>query len=137
MVVDDDIDPITFNIRFYHHFPGTRIYNSFSKFNEKHGSVGYFPGWYKNENLLEFGPYCVRPSSGLSLRESFKTYIILYQELLREYIQKMKNKEKSNDVIGKILIAKRQIRALDDKMERFFKFLDDNGIEKSMLNIVS
>lgn len=129
MIVDDDIDPITFNIRFYHHFPGTRVYNDFNKFNEKHGSVAYFPEWYKDENLLEFGPYCVRPSSELSLRESFKTYTLLYQELLREYVQKIKSKEKSNDAIGKILIAKRQIRALDEKMEKFLKFLDEKGIE--------
>ena len=129
MTVDDDIDPITFNIRFYHHFPGTRVYNNFNQFNEKHGSVAYFPEWYKDENLLEFGPYCVRPSSGLSLRESFKTYTVLYQELLKEYIQVIKNKGKSKDAIGKILIAKRQIRALDDKMEKFFRFLDEKGIE--------
>ena len=110
-------------------FTGTRVYNDFNKFNEKHGSVAYFPEWYKDENLLEFGPYCVRPSSELSLRESFKTYTLLYQELLREYVQKIKSKEKSNDAIGKILIAKRQIRALDEKMEKFLKFLDEKGIE--------
>jgi len=129
MIVEDDINPITFNIRFYHHFPGTRIHNNFNQFKEKHGSVAYFPDWYKNEDLLEFGPYCVRPSSGLSLRESFKTYTVLYQELLREYIQIIKNKGKFNDAIGKILIAKRQIRALDEKLKKFFEFLDDKGIE--------
>jgi len=130
MIVEDDIDPITFNIRFYHHFPGTRIYNNFNQFNEAYGSVAYFPEWYKDEDLLEFGPYCVRPSYELSLRESFKTYTILYQELLREYIQVIKkNKGKSNDAIGKVLVAKRQIRVLDEKMEIFFNFLNERGIE--------
>lgn len=129
MIVKDDVDPITFNIRFYHHFPGTRVYNNFIQFSENYGSVAYFPEWYKDEDLLEFGPYCIRPSSGLSLRESFKTYTFLYQELLREYIKVIKDKGKSNDAIGKILIAKRQIRALDEKMERFYKFLDEKGIE--------
>jgi len=129
MVVEDDIDPITFNIRFYHHFPGTRNYNNFNQFNKKHGAVAYFPEWYEDEALLEFGPYCVRPSFELSLRESFKTYTILYQELLKQHIQNIKRKGKSKETLGKILISKRQIRALDEKMEKFFKFLDDNGIE--------
>jgi len=129
MIVEDGVDPITFNIRFYHHFPGTRVYNNFDQFNEIHGSIAYFPEWYKDEDLLEFGPYCVRPNSEFSLRESFKTYTVLYQELLREYIQVIKKKGKSNETIGKILFAKRQIRALDEKMEKFFNFLDAQGIE--------
>ena len=129
MIVEDGVDPITFNIRFYHHFPGTRVYNNFNQFEEAYGSVAYYPEWYKDEELLEFGPYCVRPSYGLSLRESFKTYTVLYQELLREYIQIIKNKGKSKDTIGRVVFAKRQIRGLEEKMEKFFNFLEAQGIE--------
>ncbi|MFX1276825.1 MAG: B12-binding domain-containing radical SAM protein [Promethearchaeota archaeon] len=128
MIVKDNIDPMAFNIRFYHHFTGTRIYTKFENFQKKYGSYAFFPEWYKREELLKYGPYAVRPSAKYTLRESFNKYTKYYINLLNNSLDNMK-KYKQNGNLLKIFNLKNQVESLKNKKGSFFKFLDENEIE--------
>ncbi len=128
MVINDGIDTGTLNIRFYHHFPGTHIYNNFNYFHEQFGSYVYYPEWFKKESLLRNGPTCVRPSINYSLRESFVQYTERYINLLNNSRNlKMSNRSKLS--FFELLNIKTQIKTLIRKKKSILNFLNHNGIE--------
>ncbi len=128
MILEDNFDSRLLNIRFYHHFPGTKLYKNFSYFNENYGAIVYFPQWWKEENLLKYGAYCVRPSSKFSLRESFELFANLYKTLINSDIKTLK-KMKPIDLFQKALILKNEIQTLEKKKTANLEFLNDNNIE--------
>ncbi len=128
MILKYNIDPQSFNIRFYHHFPGTRIYITFDEYHKKYRSFSFFPEWYKTEDLLKYGAYTVRPSIEFSLRESFSRYTENYQNLFTMSINNMDENKKRRNMLM-IASIKKQISYLNSKKELFFEFLDKNQIE--------
>ncbi|MFX1238145.1 MAG: B12-binding domain-containing radical SAM protein [Promethearchaeota archaeon] len=128
MVLEDNIENTTLNIRFYNHFPGSHVYNNFDYYDIKYGSIAYYPEWFKNEQLLKAGPYCVRPSTGLSLRKSFMIFTERYKNLLEiSKINKVRNKELI--LIPYIIHLQQQIKTLEINKNNFFYFLDQKEIE--------
>ncbi len=128
MILKENIDADSFNIRFYHHFPGTRIYNDLDFYNRKYGTRSFFPDWFKREDLLKFGSYAVQPSGNLSLRKSFNYYTDNYLNLLNFSIKnEAKNRQNCNFL--NVLSLKKQMKLLKHNKENFFKFLDEKKIE--------
>ena len=128
MIDHDDLDTTYLNIRFYHHFPGTKVYNQFEYFKEKYGSYSYFPGWWKREEFLKNGPYCVRPSFNLSLMESIDLYTDLYKNLEIVNLGKIK-KNKPLNLFQRALMIKKELKGLEQKRETRRNFIREKGIE--------
>ncbi len=125
---NDKKDVALFNVRYYHHFPGTRVYNDIGYFRKKYGCIDYFPIWWENEKLLRNGPYCIKPSYELSLRESIKNYTEINTELSNININILK-KCKPKNYFLKIMNIKKGIKRIYQLKERLFNFLDVNQIE--------
>jgi len=125
---NDKKDIALFNIRYYHHFPGTRVYNNVEYFKQKYGSNDYFPIWWENEKLLRNAPYCIRPSFELSLRESIKNYTDFNLKLSNINIQMLKE-HKPENYFQKMVMVKRGTHTINQLKERLFNFLDDYEIE--------
>ncbi len=136
MIVEDNIDSMLLNIRFYHHFPGTSLYNNFRYYNETYGAIAYFPNWWKKEELLKHGLYCVRSSHSLGLRESFELYTDLYKKLISAYIDNLKALKPPN-AIQKALLLKNRMNVLDMKKSAFFDFLNERNIEMDQENVIA
>ena len=128
MVAKDNLDSMLLNIRFYHHFPGTSLYTNFNYYNEMYGALAHFPNWWKDDQLLKYGLYCVRPSTNLGLRESFDIYTELYKNLITAYIENLKL-FKPPDAIQYALMLRSRMNILDMKRNGFFEFLNERNIE--------
>lgn len=131
---DDKRDIALFNIRYYHHFPGTRIYNNIEHFKQKYGCVDYFPIWWENEKLLRNAPYCIRPSSELSLRKSIEKYTDFNHKLNYTNINILK-KHKPENFFQKILLIKKGINTTNQLKNRLLTFLDEYRIELGEKNV--
>lgn len=125
---NDKKDVALFNIRYYHHFPGTRVYNNIEYFRKKYGCKDYFPIWWENQKILQNAPYCIRPSYELSLRESIKNYTDINKELSNINIEMLK-KYKPENYFPKLIMIKNGININNQLKERLLKFLDDYRIE--------
>jgi len=128
MVIDDNIDTTYLNLRFYHHFPGTKVFNQFDYFNEKFGSISYFPEWWKREETLKNGPYCIRPSVDLSLRESINLFTEFYKNLEMINLENIK-KNKTPNSFQRALMIKKEIKGLEQKRDTQMNFLSEKKIE--------
>jgi hypothetical protein len=126
----DKKDIALFNIRYYHHFPGTRLYNEFRNFKQEYGCIDYFPIWWEDEKLLRDAPYCIRPSSELSLRDSINKYTEINNELSNINIKMLKEHDPMNH-FPKMLMIKKGITRNNQLEERLLKFLDDYQIEST------
>jgi len=124
----DKNDIALFNIRYYHHYPGTRIYNNIEYFNKKYGCNDYFPRWWENEKLLQDAPYCIRPSFELSLRESIEIYTDVFAKLSNINVNILKQ-NKRDKYFQKIVMHKKGIKKIYELKERLLKFLDEYHIE--------
>ncbi|MGQ4873787.1 MAG: B12-binding domain-containing radical SAM protein [Promethearchaeia archaeon] len=131
-VYEDEKDIAFYNIRFYHHFPGTTLYKHIEDFNKKYGTIVYCPTWWKNEKFLKIGPYCVRPSHELTLKESIELYTDLYKEFEYINLEKLKN-NKGPDFFTKLFSIKTEIKTLEVKKNEKLKFLQENNIETEIL----
>lgn len=138
MVRDDKIEPYLIqNIRYYHHFPGTHAYNHFEFYGKRFGASEYLPGWYKNEGDLRFGPYCVKASQNLSLRESFLKYTNRYIEIEKLNLQNIRSLKPTN-AVSRAMRGKNAIRNLTKRKDLLFSYLDQKGIEtqeESIFNV--
>ena len=135
LIAKDNSDLVHLNLRYYHHFPGTRAYNNIDVFYKKYGSKAYFPEWWKKEKLLKFGPYGIRPSKDLSLRESINIYTDLYKNLELVKLGRVKI-NKPNNLFQRILMIKKDISTIKNLKESLINFLDEENIEseKEVLN---
>ena len=104
------------------------MYKRQEHFKQKYGCIDYFPIWWENEKLLRNAPYCIRPSSELSLRESIKNYTEINNELSNINI-KMLKKYKPENNFPKLVMIKKGINRINQLEERLLKFLDDYRIE--------
>lgn len=64
----------------YEHFPNTEVYNNFSYYKQKFGSISYFPEWWKDEGTL-FGAYGVKASRDLPLQQSLNLFLKFNKEI--------------------------------------------------------
>ena len=124
----DKKDIALFNIRYYHHYPGTRVYNNIKDFNENYGTYVYFPNWWENEKLLKNAPYCIRASSELSLRESIKKYTEVTNKLSNFNLEMLKEYKPEN-YFQKIIIIKKGIKTIELLKNRLLNFLNEYRIE--------
>ncbi len=130
-IVENDQKELVFlNIRFYHHFPGTRIYNNGEEFFKNYGMVVYLPEWWKNKTFLHYGAYCVRPSRELNLKESIEIYTERYKKLINTKFTKFSN-DKSYNVLQKAILLKSEIKSLEKKRNSLLDFIMENKIEES------
>jgi len=128
MIKNDNLNPRILNIQVYHHFTGSKLYNDIQFFNKQYGTKAYLPEWYKNEDELIYGAYCIRPSSDLTLRESFGKYTALFENLFELNIRNIK-REKNKEALAEIFFRKHQINYLRDRQTELFEFLDNKEIE--------
>ncbi len=134
LIAQDNSDLVHLNLRYYHHFPGTRAYNNIDVFNKRFGSITYFPGWWKDEKLLKFGPYGIRPSKELSLRESIDMYTDLCKNLELVKLGRVKTL-KLNNLFPRILLIKKDIKSIKNLRESMINFLDKNHVEDTKENL--
>lgn len=64
----------------YEHFPNTEVYNNFSYYKQKFGSISYFPEWWKDERT-QYGAYCVKASKDLPLKQSLNLFLKFNKEI--------------------------------------------------------
>ncbi|MHA1292640.1 MAG: B12-binding domain-containing radical SAM protein [Promethearchaeota archaeon] len=128
IVLNDYSNSVYLNIRFYHHFPGTKLHNNFNFFEKKYGAIAYYPEWWRYEDLLKYGAYCIRPSFNLSLRESIEIYTESYKTLEKSNLYKLKEKKPPN-LLKQAILIKNEINTLNQKREHLFTFLNENKIE--------
>ena len=131
---DDKADIAFMNIRFYHHFPGTILYNNYPYFKNKYGTVVYFPEWWKDENQLMLGSYCVKPSSELSFPDSFKLYTESYKQLEHINLKKLKI-TKPMGLLLKAMRIKEQIENLEKRKIEALNFFNSNNICSKSIKI--
>ncbi|MHA1525420.1 MAG: B12-binding domain-containing radical SAM protein [Promethearchaeota archaeon] len=117
----DNDDIFNFVPIMYHLFAKTRNYVELHLLNQRYGTKAYFPEWWKDMRTLKYGPFAVRPSSKLSLRESINLFVEKHLE-----IDKLKNKKNSKEGFGQLLI---KATILKKQRNELIKFLDDNQIE--------
>ena len=134
IVMDEQIDKIYLNIRYYHNYPGTFVYNNINHFNEKYGTKAYplSINWWRSTNLeiQKYGPFCVRPSKKLSLRQSIDRFFGNYFKLNEINIKKLKNNKLDNkSYIQKILTIKKTNYRLEKLNNEITNFLNVNQIE--------
>ncbi len=122
---ENDLDFFYFNIRFYHHFPGTVLYNKSNEFEKNYGTKIYFPEWWKNESLLKLGAYCVRPSRTLSLKESIDIYTERYIKLNELALMMMKKKRPAN-FLARGFELKKGNKFLNEHRIELHQFIDEN-----------
>ena len=118
-------DVIQFSLRYYHHFPGSHVYNNIIHYEKNYGTKVCFPFWWKDEDLLHFGPYMVRPSSDLSLCELIKVFTKNYEDLTNSSINNLKS-HKSDDTFGKIFMKKREIKSFRELGEDLLNYFRIN-----------
>jgi hypothetical protein len=117
-----------FNIRYYHHFPGTPVYNNIAQYERTYGTYIYFPNWWNYEVLLLNGPYMVKPSYNLSLTEIIMLYSEICKELSVINIENLK-KYKPEDFISKIISIKKGIKMINKLKERLLNFIIEYKID--------
>ena len=128
MVLKGEIKLNQINIRYYHSFPGTNLYNQRNFYKDSFGTEIHFEEWWKNIELLKYGPFCVKPSKDLTIHDSFNIYTDHYKELLVIGKNSIKNKNISNK-FPLLITIKEQIKTLENKREEFFRFLQRYEIE--------
>ncbi len=131
--LNNDFDKIALNIRRFHNYPGTFIFNNMKYFTEKYGSKAYpiSMKWWVYQDLFaqKHGEYCVRPSNDLSIREGITLWTKYYKRFNDLNIARIKVKEQSFNSIQKILRIKQDNKYLDEKQNNFLKFLNEYQIE--------
>ena len=125
-------DVIQFSLRYYHHFPGSNVYNNINFYKKKYGTKLCFPFWWKDEKLLQFGPYIVRPSSDLSLCELIKLFTENYEDLVNISIDNLKL-HKSNDTLRRILMKKGEIKSFKDLSQDLLNFIQQHKLKDSKI----
>jgi radical SAM superfamily enzyme YgiQ (UPF0313 family) len=126
MVREDNLDVSTIQIRLYRHYPGTYAYNNFDYYQEKCGSEVYFPEWFKNEKLLYGAPYCIQPSSSLSLIESLEIFGEKYKEILELNIKNVKENRPPHS-LQKVLNLKQGITKINNYVQNILDFVNENN----------
>ncbi|MBD3343027.1 MAG: radical SAM protein [Candidatus Lokiarchaeota archaeon] len=125
---NDISDSIYFSPRYYHHFPGTRIYNKINNYMNKFKTIIAYPKWWESENLLRFGPYMVRASSSLKLHNLIRQFSERYALLNQLSINNLK-KNKSEGHILKILDKKKKTKSFTQLSEDLYNFMSKNKLE--------
>jgi len=115
-------DVIQFSLRYYHHFSGSNVYNNIDHYEKRYGTKVCFPFWWKDEYLLHFGPYMVRPSKDLSLCELINFFTNNYGGLTNISINNLKS-HKSDDTLGKVFMKKREIKSFRELGQDLLKFI--------------
>jgi len=128
IVNQDKNNNLYFSIRYYHHFPGTIIYNNSNYYNKKYGTEIYFPEWWKNENLLKYGPYLVKASYFLDLNEIINLYTSFCKELNNINIENLKENKPENYKI-KILGILKQIKSIESLKQGLLDFVKECKLE--------
>ncbi|MBY9007085.1 MAG: radical SAM protein [Candidatus Lokiarchaeota archaeon] len=134
IVLEDNIDKTYLNVRYYHHFPGTYIYNNPSEFNEKYGTKFYpiSKNWWKSNDLKtqKIASICVKPSNTLSLRKSIEKFTENYLKINKLNLEKLKKTTTDNiSSIQKALILKKTNNKIINMEKEYINFLDMNQIE--------
>lgn len=125
---DDEDDIMLYNIMPYHSFPGTVAYDNIEFFNNKYGTVLYFPEWWKYEEQLRYGPSMVMPSNDLPLGESMDRYFNAFIVLHKTTLEKLRKFKPDNYFLRALSIKERIEDAISVKLEI------DNFIENEILN---
>lgn len=125
----DSKDVIQFSLRYYHHFPGSHVYNNIDYYEKKYGTKVCLPFWWEDEDLLQFGPYMVRPSADLSLCDLIKTFTKNYGDLVNISIDNLKS-HKSNDTLGKVYIKKKEIQSFKELGHDLLNFIQQKILKK-------
>ena len=115
-------DDIQLSLRYYHHFPGSHVYNNIDHYKKKYGTKVCLQFWWKDEDLLHFGPYMVRPSSDLSLCELIEMFTKNYENLTNSSIRNLKS-HKSDNTLGKVIMKKREIKSFRELGEDLLNFI--------------
>ena len=131
--LNNNFDKIALNIRRFHNYPGTFIFNNMKYFTEKYGSKAYpisMKWWlYKDLFAQKNGEYCIQPSNDLSIRDGITLWTKYYKKFNDLNIAKIKENEHSFNSIQKILRIKQENKNLDEKQNKFLKFLNEYQIE--------
>jgi len=130
IVSNDRNNNLNFSLRYYHHFPGTNVYNRFNEYTKKYGSRVYLSKWWKSEKFLTYGPYMVRSSRSLKLRESIERFTKIYEELGEINLRNLK-KYKPENYLGKGVSIKKAINEFKLLKSKLLGFMDTNEIEPS------
>ncbi len=134
IMIEDNEDKIYLNIRYYHHYPGTYIYNHQNEFKERYGTIFYpiSKDWWNSNNISvqRFAPMCIKPSTKLSLRTSINTFIEKYLRLNKYNLEKLKkNKLDPFALLQKAIIIKKTNSKLIGLANEYLNFLDFFKVE--------
>lgn len=129
ILMNDPSNAINISARNYHHYPGSNVYKNIDLYDKNHGTIVYFPEWWKDENLFEFGACCVQPSRELPVKECF----LAYYEGFRELIKLNLNKEVP---LAHKMVLLMQLKTLKEKRELYFKFLENQNISKENPSVI-
>ena len=124
---DDRKNIVFFNIMTYYSYPGTVAHDRIEFFENKYGTVLYFPEWWKYEDLLKFGANMVKPSKVFSLREAIDSYISALIKLKNESIEKLK-KFKPINYFKNSLLLKMEILNFISLKEEIEIFIENYAI---------
>lgn len=124
---NDPSNSIYLVIRQYHHFPGTHVYNRLDQFTKLYGTRAYYPNWWKDEEILTWGAYCISPSHDLNVKESYLLYSRDNIKILKEKSEILK-KNRARNIIPQILTIKNEIKRLEKREQEFLQFLDEKNI---------
>ena len=128
-IVNQDLNNnLLFSLRYYHHFPGTKIYNNFDYYNQKYGSIAYFPEWWKKEDLLKYGPYMVKASNSLEFKEIVEIYTDFYIELSKININNLKQYKPKN-FLPRIVAFKKGLKSFKNLSSNLLNFIETYRLE--------
>lgn len=116
-----------FNFALYTHFPGTRNYKKMEDFELQYGTLFYYPKWWKNEVLNQYGGLCVRASSDMPFRESLDLYSE-YNKILEvaEYKTFSKNKKHSSRRYQRYFEMLNNLQNLETLKSELLRFIEEH-----------
>ncbi|MFX1259556.1 MAG: B12-binding domain-containing radical SAM protein [Promethearchaeota archaeon] len=128
IVEQDKNNNLLFSLRYYHHFPGTKVFNNFNYYNLKYGALAYFPNWWKKEELLKCGPYMVKASNSLELKELIEIYTSFYKELSITNINNLRQ-YKPNDFLARTIAFKKNVKSFERLGTILLNFIETYKLE--------
>jgi radical SAM superfamily enzyme YgiQ (UPF0313 family) len=133
LFINTSFNKIALNIRRFHNYPGTFIFNHMGYFTEKYGSKvhPFSMEWWLNKDLSiqKHGEYCIRPSHNLSIREAMTLWTEYYKHYNDLTINKIKENTHSLNSIQKVFMIKQENKKLKKTKEEFLNFLRNYQIE--------
>jgi radical SAM superfamily enzyme YgiQ (UPF0313 family) len=116
-----------FNFALYTHFPGTRIYKNMENYELQYGTVFYYPEWWKNEVIIQYGGLCVKSSSNMPFRESLDLYSD-YNKILEtaEFKTFSKNKKHASRRFQRYFEMVKNLQNLETLKSELLTFIEEH-----------